>query len=77
MRDHIRLDGSVNHIVNHEVDKIGEAKELAEKTIIMFGKDILECGEMHEYYDPETGVGINMPGFQSWNLLVLNMIEWI
>ena len=29
MRDHIREDGSVNHIVNHEVDKVGVVNVLA------------------------------------------------
>lgn len=54
-----------------------EAKELAEKTILMFGKDIEKNGEMHEYYDPETGEGVNNPGFQNWNLLSLNMLAWL
>jgi len=52
------------------------AKEMCEKTIEMFGKDIEENGEMHEYYDPETGKGVHNKGFQSWNLLVVNMIKW-
>lgn len=51
-----------------------EAKELAMKTIRLFGKDLEACGELHEYYDPDTGAGINNQGFQSWNLLVNNMI---
>lgn len=54
-----------------------EASELAEKTITMFGRDIERSGEMHEYYDPETGEGINNPGFQNWNLLSLNMYSWL
>lgn len=52
-----------------------EARALAEKTVELFGKDIEQCGEMHEYYDPETGEGISNQGFQSWNFLVLNMIR--
>ena len=54
-----------------------EAKDLAEKTITMLGRDIEECGEMHEYYDPETGIGVNNAGFQNWNLLSINMLEWL
>ncbi len=54
-----------------------EAEELAIKTISLFGKDILETGELHEYYHPDTGAWINNPGFQNWNLLSLNMIEWL
>lgn len=53
---------------------VKEAKELAMKTIRLFGQDIELCGEFHEYYDADTGVGINTQGFQSWNLLVNNMI---
>lgn len=52
------------------------AEELYEKTITLFGKDIAECGEMHEYYHPDTGVGVSKQGFQSWNLLCANMIQW-
>lgn len=54
-----------------------EAKLLAEKTIHLFGKDIIECGEMHEYYNPDKFEGVNNPGFQNWNLLVNNMIAWV
>lgn len=53
-----------------------EAKLLAEKTIRLLGRDIELCGEMHEYYHPDTGDGVNNPGFQNWNLLVNNMISW-
>ena len=54
-----------------------EAFDLAVKTITLFGRDIEENGVLHEYYDPETGLGVNNPGFQNWNLLVLNMINWM
>lgn len=54
-----------------------EAEELAKKTIFMFGRDIEKNGEMHEYYHPETGQGVNNPGFQNWNLLSLNMYKWL
>ena len=57
---------------NYGYDK--GAAELAEKTITLFGKDLEACGELHEYYDPDTGEGVNNPGFQCWNLLVNNMI---
>ena len=58
-------------------DFVDEAKDLAVKTISMFGRDIENNGQMHEYYDPETGLGVNNPGFQNWNLLSLNMFEWL
>lgn len=54
-----------------------EAKELAEKTIILFGKDFERFGALHEYYQPENGEPILNPGFQNWNYLVLNMLAWM
>lgn len=71
--------GISNYICFYALQKYGyreEAKELAEKTIALFGKDIRENGNLHEYYHPETGEGVNNPGFQNWNLLVNNMIAW-
>ncbi len=54
-----------------------EARELAEALIYTLGRDIAECGQMHEYYHADTGEGLNNPGFQSWNLLVNNMIAYL
>ena len=54
-----------------------EARKLAETTVELLGEDIAECGEMHEYYDPDTGVGVHNKGFQSWNLLVNNMLAYL
>lgn len=71
--------GCVNYFVFRGLVKYGyteEAVKLVDKTILMFGRDIEECGEMHEYYDPDTGIGVNNQGFQSWNLLCNNMIAW-
>ena len=62
-------------LVNYGFDK--EARELAIKTIHLFGSDLKKNGEMHEYYNPDTGEGINNIGFQNWNYLVLNMIAWL
>lgn len=72
--------GISNYMVFEGLVKYGymsEAKNIAEKTIVMFGKDIETNGEMHEYYDPDTGLGVNNPGFQNWNLLSINMFEWL
>ncbi len=52
------------------------ARELCDKTIEMFAKDIEENNAMHEYYDPETGKGVFNKDFLSWNMLVMNMIAW-
>lgn len=54
-----------------------EAAQLAEKTLSLFGKDLEGCGELHEYYDPETGRPVINPGFQNWNLLSVNMGAWL
>ena len=53
-----------------------EARELCEKTIRLFGRDLLRFGVMHEYYSPDDGEPVINPGFQNWNMLVLNMICW-
>lgn len=51
------------------------AQEIAVKTIKLLGQDIIKNGEFHEYYDSETGVGVRGKGFQSWNFLVIKMID--
>lgn len=62
-------------LVNYGFDK--EAKDLAAKTIILFGHDFEKEGALHEYYNPDTGEPIINKGFQNWNFLVLNMIAWL
>ena len=72
--------GISNYMVFDGLRRYGyveDAKDLAVKTLTLFGRDIEACGEMHEYYDPETGEGVNNPGFQNWNLLSLNMYKWL
>ena len=72
--------GISNYICFRALQKYGyikEATELAEKTIKLFGSDIIQNGDLHEYYHPETGEGVNNLGFQNWNLLVNNMIAWL
>lgn len=72
--------GISNYMVFDGLARYGyteDAKDLAEKTVRLFGKDIEACGELHEYYDPEMGLGVNNPGFQNWNLLSVNMFEWL
>ena len=72
--------GNVNYLVFEGLLRYGYrdlAKELAEKSVVMFGRDIIKCGEMHEYYDPDTGEGVHNQGFQSWNLLAFNFAKWL
>ena len=54
-----------------------EARQMAEKTITLFGTDLKNEGALHEYYNPETGAPIMNKGFQNWNYLVLNMLAWL
>ena len=51
------------------------AKEIAIKTIELLGKDLEQNGDFHEYYDSETGIGVRGLGFQSWNFLVIRLIN--
>ena len=54
-----------------------EARELAEKTIHLYGEDLKKEGALHEYYNPETGEPIMNKGFQNWNYLIVNMLAWL
>ena len=72
--------GISNYFVFRGLIKYGytaEAEELAAKTVSLFSHDIKSCGEMHEYYHPETGEPVINSGFQNWNLLALNMGAWV
>jgi len=53
-----------------------EARELAEKTVLTFGRDMEKCGALHEYYEPSGEPMLN-PGFQNWNHLVLQMAAYL
>lgn len=53
-----------------------DAFKLCEKTLRLFGRDIVRTGEMHEYYSPDDGEPIINPGFMNWNMLALNMLDW-
>ncbi|MCW0481862.1 MGH1-like glycoside hydrolase domain-containing protein [Gaoshiqia sediminis] len=54
-----------------------EARELANKTVALFGRDFAQNGALHEYYEPETGEPLLNKGFQNWNYLVVNMLAWL
>jgi len=72
--------GMTNYMVFRGLVKYGfddEARELAAKTIRLFGRDLETCGALHEFYHPDTGEPIMTRGFQNWNFLVLNMIAWL
>ena len=72
--------GLTNYIVYAGLKKYGyikEAKKIAEITVELFGKDIEKTGELHEFYDPETGDTVFDKGFQSWNLFAVEMADWL
>lgn len=71
--------GVSNYLVFRGLVRYGydaEARELAEKTTRLFGRDFERFGALHEYYLPESGEPVLNRGFQNWNYLVLNMIVW-
>jgi putative isomerase len=72
--------GISNYLVFRSLVEYGytaEAKELAAKTIVLFGRDLEHTGVLHENYLPDTGEPILNAGFQNWNYLVLNIIAWM
>lgn len=72
--------GLCNYMAFDGLRKYGyveEAKKLAYQTVELFGKDLEETGELHEFYDPETGKTVFTKGFQSWNLFAVEMVKWL
>lgn len=72
--------GMTNYLVFRGLVKYGfdeDARELATKTVRLFGADLETSGALHEFYHPDTGEPIMTRGFQNWNFLVLNMIAWL
>ena len=72
--------GVSNFLVFSGLVKYGfdeEARALAEKTVLLFGRDLEQNGCLHEYYHPDSCEPIVTHGFENWNYLVLNMIAWL
>ncbi len=72
--------GMTNYMVFRGLVKYGfrkDARQLALKTVRLFGQDLETSGALHEFYHPDTGEPIMTKGFQNWNFLVLNMIAWL
>jgi len=74
--------GPIWLVVNYVVFKgllnygyVDEAVTLCNQTLTLLSKDIKKSGDMHEYYNPETGEPIMSPGFLNWNVLVNNMAD--
>jgi putative isomerase len=71
---------NVNYLVFRGLVNYGfyeEARGLAEKTILLLGRDFERFGALHEYYLPDNGEPVLNKGFQNWNFLVLNMAAWL
>lgn len=72
--------GVSNYMVFRGLQRYGlhrEATELARRSAELFEQDVERTGTLHEFYDPDTGMGIRTPDFQNWNCLVLNMIAYL
>ncbi|MFJ4173143.1 MGH1-like glycoside hydrolase domain-containing protein [Microbacterium sp. NPDC089696] len=72
--------GISNYLVFRGLEKYGfaeDARELAEQTVELFGRDLAATGCLHEFYNPDTGEAIMTRNFQNWNFLVLNMIAYL
>lgn len=72
--------GISNYLVFQGLRKYGfheDARELAEKTVLLFGQDLEQNGCLHEYYHPDNGEPIMTRNFQNWNFLVLQMIAYL
>ncbi len=71
---------NVNYLVFKALLRYGyedDARTLAEKTVLLLGRDLERFGSMHEYYLPSNGEPVLNSGFQNWNYLVINMIAWL
>jgi putative isomerase len=51
------------------------ALEVGERLVAVFAADLHANGTLHEYYHAETGNPVFNPGFLSWNLLALRIME--
>jgi len=72
--------GISNYLVFQGLRKYGfhdDARELAEKTVRLFGQDLEQTGCLHEFYHPDNGEPIMTRNFQNWNYLVLQMIAYL
>lgn len=51
------------------------AKSICDRTVKLYGTNLEKYGDFFESYDPDTGEPNMHPGFMSWNLLILQMME--
>lgn len=65
-----------NYVVFHGLMRYGyrqEAEAICRGTLELLDRDLRCSGQLHEYYNPDTGEPVMNGGFLNWNLLVLNM----
>lgn len=66
-----------NYVVFHGLLRYGfreEAEKICEGTLELLDRDLKQSGQLHEFYNPDTGEPVMNGGFLNWNLLVLNMV---
>ena len=72
-----------NPPVNLSLEDVLSSVKRAQIVAILNQKELLEISRVlyvsrrMKTYLTETGEGVNNPGFQNWNLLSLNMFEWL
>jgi len=52
-----------------------QAIDLAARLVAVYAGDLSANGVLHEYYDAETGAPVMKPGFLSWNLMAIDILE--
>ncbi|TDE09853.1 amylo-alpha-1,6-glucosidase [Jiangella asiatica] len=54
---------------------VAQARRILTGTLVMLADDLEHTGTLHEYYDPDTGRGIQGAGFLNWNFLATTMYQ--
>lgn len=67
--NYVVFRGLMNYGFRHE------AEMLCKKTLRLLSEDLEASGELHEYYNPESGRPVMSPGFLNWNMLAVNMVQ--
>lgn len=70
--------GLVTALVAYGLARYGyktEAIAIGKKLNALFAGDIRSNGTLHEYYHADTGAPVFNPGFLSWNLLAMRLLD--
>lgn len=70
--------GLLNALTAYGLARYGyreEAIELASRLVALFAGDLRQNGSLHEYYHAETGAPVINPGFLSWNLMSIRLLQ--